>query len=349
MRRVILLIWFSIFLSAEAYAQDEQKRVKLNVETAREQSVRINGLCELHFRIGEEEDDSGSVISVYLDNISPQTLVLFHKQRSEKSLKKSPMKIKFDKSFTGKKGTRTIAQFPNLEIDRILPKDVENVLLFSFSMKEGESVSYTMPVYLAEYVTGGNMSVSYFLVDMKNVVVTAELEKFVDTGIPRLYRKYDELIAVLDTVRFCPNEDHQPSLAMQKGVWQARIDAFRAEVDSVAGTCGYSSKRLVPYRELAEKVARISLDNKDRLVDCGQHHKHECSYCGLSLRQIYIRMEDIYMRIITSDDMSAVKKKYWPQISAMYACVCEAKRTESDRGGFRGKIEKYYKSIKNVK
>jgi len=353
MKRVVLLIWLSFFLSNAAYAQDEQKVVRLNVETAKRQSVRVNGFCEFHFRIEEEMDDGAGVVSVCVDNISPQTVILFHKQGSEKSLKKGPIKIKFNKSFTGRKGKRTIAQFPNIDIDRILPKDVEGVRLFSFLIKEGEPVSFTMPLYLAECflkgIAGGSTAISYSLVDMRNVGVTAELEKFVDTVYPSLYGEYEELAVVLDTVKFCPNEDHQPPLAVQKSVWQARVDAFKARVDSVAGTCGYSPKRLTPYKELAEKVAQISLDDEDRLVDCGQHHKHECSYCGLSLRQIYIRMEDIYMRIITSDDMSAVKKKYWPQISSMYACVCEAKRTESDRGGFRGKIDKYYKSIKNIR
>jgi len=344
---VYLLMPFISWLSV--YAQDEYRQVRLNVETAREQSVVVNGFCEFLFKIAEEKDNGEYVISMSLKNISPYTVVLFHESGDENDLKKSPLRIKFDNSFTGKKGTRTVHRFPNLSRDRIINTKICDSL-FSFSTgAAGDSVlCATMPIYLAQYLTGGK-GLSMALMDMRSVEISVALEEFTDERIPLLEKEYEELVAGLDSVRFCPDEDHQPPLESQKRPYRSMVDSFRAKLDSLIRTCGYSPKRLLPYKELAEKAAGIDIDDESRLVNCGGHYRHSCEYCTLSLHQIYMRMDDIYMQIISSENRIAVKNRYWPAVSSMYQCVREAERTGTDRGGFRGKIEKYYKTIKNIR
>lgn len=352
MKNIILSFLLCLLCPAAVCAMDgPSEKVKLNVESAKVQSVPFEsfGFC---FKLEEEKDSVR--ISVSLKNVSQYAIVLFHKSGNEDSLKKNPLRIRFDKSFSGTKGTRSVEQFPCLEKDRIVSQDVE-VPLFSFMLKEGDTSCFTAPVYIAvpvrKSIAGGNTLITHSLIDMKRVEFMVVLEKFVDERISQLNSEYERLIEMLDTVRFCPNEAHQPSLEVQKSKYKTQVDGFRARVDSAAAICGYGPKRLVPYKELSAKVSGINLDDEKRLVDCGEHQaKHKCEWCGRSLYEIYEQLDEIYNRIQHSDDRVAEKNRYWSRIKSMYECVREAERPE--RNGderLKRNINVYYNEIQGIR
>ena len=100
------------------------------------------------------------------------------------------------------------------------------------------------------------------------------------------------------------------------------------------------------------------LDNANfREGDCGRHSRvregHTCSYCSLSLQQIYHKLDDFYKKIYSSNNRKEAKASVMSQVNALYQCctdpTCSKHASAWKKGGdYKTKIIERYNRIKNL-
>ena len=166
----------------------------------------------------------------------------------------------------------------------------------------------------------------------------------------------EQLIREITNTGICPNKSHRTSADKQKEDYQNRIDAMKGKIDEIISSHGWSSDD-AGYRRFAELKSKLDgVEFVER--DCGRHKApvasgHKCSYCGLSLQQIYHRLDDLYKKIYSSSDRKAAKAKVMSQVNAFYNCCtdtkCSKHAAQWRKGGdYKSKIVERYNRINSL-
>ena len=142
---------------------------------------------------------------------------------------------------------------------------------------------------------------------------------------------------------------------------QDKINSLKRKIDAAIQSHGWqpNSRAFARYNELKSTLDGIDLDSRVR--DCGRHKTaapkksgHSCSYCSLSLQQIYHQLDDIYKKIYSSSDRKAAKAKVMGQVNALYRCCTDsgcskhAAAWKSGGDGYKAKITERYNRINGI-
>jgi hypothetical protein len=136
---------------------------------------------------------------------------------------------------------------------------------------------------------------------------------------------------------------------------------MQTDIDSAIAAHGWTSADNGYKRYTAMKTMLDGLDLDSHERDCGRHKAsggggggHKCSYCSLSLQQIYHKLDDLYKKIYSSSNRKATKKAVMSQANALYKCCTDAScsrhasQWKSGGDGYKQKITERYNRISGI-
>ena len=333
-------------ISAKA---DEQKKVSLSNDHTQE-TISL-GYCNIFATLNVSEGEDASAVTIELENLDEsKVLILFDEAYSEKSVKKLSTSIRFDKKFGGTKNKRIIdpCNQPLNQVMLFRPSD--KLALPSIRVSNDQSAKCRMPIYIAKFKGKKKL----ILLEKQVIELDIEAELKPSREYLSLSSECEKLENDIRRAVICINSKHKTTASKQKEPYEKRINALKEKIDNAiaahnwsAGDGGY--KR---YNALKAKLNDITF----REGDCGKHGRssgHTCSYCGLSLQQIYHQLDDIYKRIYSSSDRKGAKASVMNQVNALYQCCtatdCSKHAAAWKKGGdYKNKIIERYNRIKNL-
>lgn len=351
MKKIVLLfaLLFSATLSAMA---DEQKSVNLSAD----QPKATVALSYMNIFVSlEDADGETGKVKLELENLDEsKALLLFDRAYDEKTVKKMPTSMTFDKTFGGTKNKRVIDPYEQANQPMLL-KPSDKFTLPLVEVQGGAPQVCRLPIYIAKF-KGKKMNK---LILLEKQVIELSVEVELKPSAEYVGFK-DEVDRLSRTISICPNSKHKPSEAKQREDCQEKIDALKQKIDAAIQNHGWptDSRAYARYNELKTTLDGIDLDSHVR--DCGRHKVptprkgHSCSYCSLSLQQIYHQLDDIYKRIYSSSDRKGTKAKLMGQVNALYRCCTDsscskhASQWKSGGDGYKSKITERYNRIKGI-
>ncbi len=336
-------------LIATVVMADEQKKVALSSDHDKEM-ISLS-YCNIFVSM-KEADDGVAEVSIEMENLSEsKALILFDRSYMEKQVKKLSPKMQFDKTFGGTKGKRVIDPYSEHlnSVMQLRPSDKE--MLPSMRV-ESESVKVvTLPVYIAKY-----KGKTLLLLEKQVIELDIEAELKPSAEYVDMNAECEQLITEITETGICPNKNHRPSADEQKEGYQERINTLKSKIDGIISSHGWNSND-TGYRRFAELKSKLdAIEFAER--DCGKHRAsagggHKCSYCGLSLQQIYHRLDDIYKKVYSNSDRKAAKASVMSQVNALYRCCtdtkCSKHASQWRKGGdYKNKIIERYNRINSL-
>lgn len=347
-------IFFSLLLCliVTGVMADEQKKVTLSGDHNKE----MIGLsyCNIFVNLNEVDNGVGEV-TIELENLSEsKVLILFDRSYMEKQVKKLSPKMTFDKIYGGTKGKRVIDPCSE-QLNRVLqlrPSDKQN--LFSVRVENGATKIVTLPIYIAKY----KGKKALILLEKQVIELDIDVELKPSSEYVQLTTECENLLSTI-SYGICPNKKHKKSMDRQKEELQKRINDLKEKIDNLISSHGWNSND-AGYRRYAELKSK--LDGAEFIErDCGKHRSsggvssggHKCSYCGLSLQQIYHKLDDLYKKIYSSSDRKATKASVMSQVNALYNCCtdsrCSNHASQWKKGGdYKSKIVERYNRINSL-
>jgi len=347
MRNILFTILALCLVSLPLWA-DEQKKVSLSNDH-RQATVSL-GYCNIFATLGESDGDERGLVTIELENLDESNvLILFDQAYSEKSIKKMPTSIRFDKKFGGTKNKRVIDP-SNVKLRSVLQfRPSERLALPVFAVDNGETARCRLPIYIAKYK--GKKKLLLLEKQVIELDVEADLKpskEYLDVS-----DAYEKLAKELETKTLCNNSRHKPSLSKQKEAYEQRIEELKGRIDGIIAIHGWTEGS-AGYKRFSELKVKLNLLNF-REGDCGKHGRsgHSCSYCSLSLQQIYHKLDDCYKKIYSSSDRQAAKASVIGQVNALYQCCTDASCSKhaaawKKGGDYKTKITERYNRIKNL-
>lgn len=353
MRRTIPFIFTFCLFSLIAMA-DEQKKVLLTNDQS-EQTIAL-GYCNIFARLNAEDEEG--TVSIELENLDEsKVLIVFDRAYPEKVIKKmsKSMSIVYDKTFGGKAKNRLIdpCTTPMEGVQLVKPSD--KAQLTDVTVTNGENSVCLLPIYIAKQKGKKVMLLEKQLIELD---IEADLKP--SPEYIAMEDKFTALEKEIDRQTFCPNPKHKTSLEKQEAVYVNKINELKAEIDQLIASHNWKEEDggYVRYTALKNKLDAIDLSSRER--DCGRHKGgsgggsgHSCSYCSLSLQQIYHKMDDYYKKIYSSSDRKAAKAKVIKEVNALYQCctdpACSKHASAWKSGGeYKNKIIERYNRISNL-
>jgi len=308
-------------------------------------------------------EDEG-FISLSIENIREEELLLFFgKSFDEKYLKGMKPKVQYDKNFPGSKEYRLTSSLIGLkgEVVKVEPSD-KTALIAKKPIQAGETVTFSLPIYIAKQKKKKGVFTKNGITLMDTDVV--ELYVYMkppkpDEELIKLRTDADGLFDRLKERPFCTHQQHKMPLDEQIQQYSDERDMLVGRIDSITRERGLltTDNRYKPYNELRTELSEIDLWAEEyQTDDCGNTimHKtvqraprHKCKYCGLSLAQIYQKLEDYYQYVYSN---RSAKSSVMADVKMLYNC-CTDKRCSKhaaawNKGGkYRAKITDRYKRI----
>ena len=359
MKRLLLWVACLCLSVIQGYA-DEQKRISLDRNHYQE-TVNLS-YCNIFVSLDDQDGDGGNV-KVEVENLDESNaLILFDRAYEEKAVKKMPTSIRFDKTFGGTKNKRTIdpysehrgkadeGQGNHGRMDRVmLFRPSDKFALPPITVNNGERTVCRLPIYIAKFK--GKKGNKLLLLEKQVIELNIEVELKPSAEYEDVKGKFDDLMDDLTKKGICNNSKHKPSLAKQRETYSKKIDDLKAKIDRIADKHGWtpSDKGFARYGALKRQLDAIDLSSYER--DCRRHGKaapkatsgHSCSYCSLSMQQIYHQLDDLYKRIYNSSDRKGTKASVMGKVNALYKCASQRKGND-----YKSKITERYNRISKM-
>ncbi len=348
MRRIF--VYTLLCLLAMTARADEQKKINLSNDHTQE-TVSL-GYCNIFATLKNADDDSSAEVSVELENLDEtNVLILFDEAYSEKSIKKLNTSIRFDKKFGGTKNKRVIDPYNQPLNQVILFQPSDKLALPAIRVGNEQSEKCRMPIYIAKFKGKKKL----ILLEKQVIELDIEAELKPSKEFLSLSSECEKLENDIRRTVICTNPKHKTSASKQKEPYEKRIEALKEKIDKAIAAHNWSAtdggyKR---YNGLKERLANVNF----REGDCGKHGRakegHTCSYCSLSLQQIYHQLDDLYKRIYSSSNRKDAKASVMNQVNALYKCCtatdCAKHAAAWKKGGdYKNKITERYNRIKNL-
>lgn len=361
-RRFILVCVVLCMAVTYAFA-DEQKDITLS-DDHNEETVTIPSLCNIFASLVVNDEESGK-LTLQIENISEENVILlFGADFNEKYLKRLTPKITYHKIFGGTKGRRTTDYSKDIDgIRKADPSDKK--IIVQKEVGNGQLQTIRIPIYIAKYKGKNHNAME--LMEKQVVELNIRVELKPDEDFLRLSDEVNRYIEKMESQPICTNKRHRATVGQQKDYYQKMRDGMIERIDSILrehtnwfkGDRGYEK-----YDSLRVVLQNIDLDSPEyRTANCGKaslHKKrvppktrHSCKYCGLSLAQIYHRLDDCYQKIYSSNNRAATKKAVLGEVQALYNCCtdddCRKHAAEWRKGGgYKSKIVDRYNRINGL-
>ena len=200
------------------------------------------------------------------------------------------------------------------------------------------------------------------MLEKQVIELSIEVEMKPSAEYVGLKDKTDRLARELSNAVICTNPKHKTSAAKQRDAYEKRINSLKEDIDDAIKSHNWQpdSRGYMRYNDLKKQLDDIDLSSKEG--DCGRHRArkggggsgggHSCSYCSLSLQQIYHRLDDLYKKIYSSSDRKAAKASVISQVNALYTCAstssCSKHASEWKNSSYRSKITERYNRISGM-
>ena len=293
-------------------------------------------------------DEDVSSISVKIENTDESLMfIVFGHGWTKKELRK----FHIINETSNEKSAR-IEYYPDLNYDtRLNPSD--DFTLPSFEVRNEQETIHRIPFYIAKEKRKFLCKKTYLL-EKQIVELRITIEANKDKEFPRIKQEcdslYDAYALALDNHQFCSHPAHKPSLKEQTKNFVAERDDLRLIINMRLTENHWSttSKQYTVYQELLSKLDKINPDIID--YDCGikENHvrTHSCSYCDLSLSDIYNKLQAYYINLTQGDK---TKAEIWDDVNSLYTCYTKSNKNPNRKK--EGKvvkdgIVKYYNLIK---
>ena len=348
--RKFLFILLGLSLAYINVKADEQKKVSLSNDHTQE-TISL-GYCNIFATLNASEGEEVGNVTIELENLDEtNVLILFDEAYSEKSIKKLNTSIRFDKKFGGTKNKRVIDPCNQPLNQVMLFKPSDKLALPAIRVTNEQTEKCRMPIYIAKFKGKKKL----ILLEKQVIELDIEAELKPSKEYLSLSSECEKLENEIKRTLICTNSKHKTSASKQKGSYLKRIEALKEKIDNTIAAHGWSAgdagyKR---YNELKNRLA----DADFREGDCGKHGRqregHTCSYCSLSLQQIYHQLDDIYKKIYSSSNRKDTKAAVMGQVNALYQCCtatdCSKHASAWKKGGdYKNKIVERYNRIKNL-
>lgn len=297
-------------------------------------------------------------VRVTVENITgnpPHAVLIFKNEMTEQMLKKEKPKIEFEKTYTGKKGTRRVRGCRECSryID-IIPAAVTDTV-FTIDVPFTSFKNFTLPLYDAKYKAKdlnkkGAYNITYKIMEEHLYDIHIEVVGWSEDDPTYVETKtaVDSFISSLDGVKFCNNKKHSPSLKEQQRPYIETKDSLIQVINNIreAHSEWYSvDAPYIAYSRLLSELEMVKLD--DMTYDCGAHKPkptvHSCSFCSLSAQEIYRRLDDLYQQLYAG---MISKEQALKTAKGLYNCYQQNKRRKKDNP-YGAKIARFYNSIAN--
>ena len=349
MIRKYMFIALGLCLLCISAKADEQKKVSLSNDHTQE-TISL-GYCNIFATLNPTDGDDVADVSIELENLDEtNVLILFDEAYSEKSIKKLSTSIRFDKKFGGTKNKRVIDPYDQPLNQVMLFNPSDKLTLPAIKVGNEQSVKCRMPIYIAKFKGKKKL----ILLEKQVIELDIEAELKPSQEYLSLNSECEKLENDIRRAVICTNSKHKTSASKQKEPYEKRIETLKEKINNAiaahnwsVGDAGY--KR---YNTLKARLDNITF----REGDCGKHGRtsgHTCSYCGLSLQQIYHQLDDIYKKIYSSSNRKDTKAGVMNQVNALYQCCtaadCSKHAAAWKKGGdYKNKIIERYNRIKNL-
>jgi len=357
MKKTILTILTFCLASIIALA-DEQKKVLVSNDQ-NEQTIEL-GYCNIFAKL--KADEESGTVSIELENLDEsKVLIVFDRAYPEKAIKKmsKTVSIVYDKTFGGKAKNRLIdpCSTPMERVQLLRPLD--KAIITNVAVTNGENTVCRIPIYIAK-TKGKKM----LLLEKQIIELNIEADLKPSAEYIAMEDKVEDLEKEIDRQTFCTSPKHRPTLEKQKEVYEQKIADMKAEIDQLIASHNWSDEDGGYKRYTALKVKLDGIDLSSHEGICRKHRGgggggggnvsgHSCSYCSLSLQQIYHKMDDLYKKIYSSSNRKAAKSKVINEVNALYNCCtdtsCSKHAAEWKKGGeYKNKIIERYNRISNL-
>lgn len=360
MKKILLMTLLCLAtLTSQA---DEQKKITLSNDNPKE-TVNLS-YCNIFVTLMNPDsgDDYGQVL-IEIENLDEQKiLALFNKPYKEKEVKKLSPSFKYDKLFGGTKGKRIIDPY-NLETGQdVFIEPSNKYQLAAFQAPAGQEMAVKLPIYLSKPKKGivERILGKEKLLLLRKQIIELDINVELKPGAEYLgfMDECDKLKKDVENAVFCTSNKHRPNVEGQKEPYLKRINELKEKIDAAisahgwnAGDGGYQR-----YNAIKEDLDKIDLSKREAV--CRNHRvptptAHSCSYCSLSLQQIYHKLDDLYKKIYTSSDRAATKASVMGQVNGLYKCCTDpscAKHASAWRSGgdYKNKIVERYNRIQGL-
>lgn len=362
MKRFFLTYIMLGMVVANAFC-DEQKDITLS-DDHNEEFVTLPSLCNIFASLKVNDEENGT-LTLQIENIGEEyTLLFFGADFNEKYLKRLNPKITYHKIFGGSKGKRLTDYSRDIDgLKKIDPS--EKRVLVSKEVGNGALQTIRFPIYIAKYK--GTKRNAIELMEKQVVELNIRVELKPDEDYIRLSEEVSKYIERLEDKPLCTHKRHRATLEQQKDFYSRQREGITEQIDSIlrAHTNWFKGDRgYEKYDSLHIALQSIDLDSpKYRTANCGKASlhksspkpkaKHSCKYCGLSLAQIYHRLEDYYQKIYSSSNRTATKKAVIGDVRTLYNCCidddCRKHASEWRKGGsYKNKIVDRYNRINGL-
>jgi len=351
---------FLLCLTAATWA-DEQKKIALSSDNTHE-TVNLSYANIFVTLVNAGADDEYGKVLIEIENLDEtKILALFHEAYNEKQVKKVKPSFRYDKLFGGTKGKRTIDPYSQPMNTNVYFEPSNKHSLPTFDVASGQTAVVRVPIYIAK-IKGravDRILGKEKLTLLRKQVIELDIEVTMKPGAEylALEQDYEKLKEEVMKATFCSNKAHRPALEKQKEPYATRIGELKGKIDAAINAHGWKPEDsgYKRYNSLKNAIdLNIVLDQ--RVGDCGRHNKkqgHQCSYCSLSLQQIYHKLDDLYKKIYSSSDRQGTKQKVMSQVNALYGCCtapdCSKHASAWSKGGdYKNKIVERYNRIQGL-
>lgn len=354
----LLLSLLCCLLASTGWA-DEQRKITLSNDNQQE-TVNLS-YCNIFVTLINPDADEAAKVLIEVENLDEtKLLALYQQPYNEKQVKKLRPSFKYDKLFGGTKGKRIIDPCSLPMNKDVFVEPSNKYSLPHFNVQEGETMVVKLPIYIAKSKKDGiiqRILGKEKLILLRKQVIELNIE--VSMKPSPEYLGFQKEVESIEKEKLCGNSKHSPKLATQKQQQQKKIDAQKEKIMQAIQKHGWQEgdggyRR---YTALTQRLDAIDLDAS--VGDCGRHRVsgptgHQCSYCSLSLQQIYHKLDDLYKKIYSSNDRQATKASVMGQVNALYNCCTatdcakHASQWRSGGGGYKSRIQERYNRIQGL-
>ena len=360
-----LLLSLLCCLLASAGWADEQRKITLSSDNDQE-TINLS-YCNIFVTLINPDADETAKVLIEVENLDESKLLaLFHQPYTEKQVKKLRPSFKYDKLFGGTKGKRIVDPCSLTMNNDVFVEPSNKYSLPHFNVNADETKVVKLPIYIAKSKKDGiiqRILGKEKLILLRKQVIELDIEVSMKPSAEYLglQQEIETLKKDVSAVVFCTHKNHRPSVEQQQEPYKKRIEDLKAKIDAAISQHGWGGNEggYKRYMALKEDIDQ-SIDLNKQLGICQQHRAstkqtgHQCSYCSLSLQQIYHKLDDLYKKIYSSSDRKATKASVMSQVNALYNCCTatdcakHAAQWRNGGAGYKSKITERFNRIQGL-
>ena len=307
---------------------------------------------------GEPDNQSRTPIQIQLENNSTKYWFLLFNHAWPKKLLRREWKVYLEKGI----GDNALS-VENINLDpyqdNFIPPLSNNSYTFpDILVEEGKTYECKIPIHLATPKPClFNKKKKKRVEEIITYTITVSVENK-DEAYDKLKHECDSLVAACNEALaheiFCTNTLHRPSFKVQTEKFTTANQELKDQIRRPLydNSLPKESKKYQRYKALLDSLDEIDYALEHYRHDCGKHRtppQHKCSYCNLSLQEIYNKLNRHYQNLYNNE---VQRSDIIKEVEALYKCckdpTCSKHAQQWKKGDkYKSGIIEFYNKIKN--